>query len=158
MQFSKRAYQKTGGYGSRRRFLQNLPIRRFRKVMIKTSFQLFLLIKSDAISNIVIKFERVNRRYRALHCLAGLACLIFWFTHHGPRWPISDEKQRETPFFGRNWPPRPMMGDPKNQGCHLSNAPPNNADFLNIFLFFFLKKCDFSAFSRILSVSLKIRA
>ena len=88
--------------------------------MIETSFQLFLLIK----------FERVNRRYRALHCLAGLAPLIFWFTHHGPRWPISAEKRREALFFGRNWPPGPMMGDPKNQGCHLINAPPNNADFL----------------------------
>jgi len=98
--------------------------------MIKTSFQLFFLIKSDVISNIVIKFERVNRRYRVLHCLAGFACLIFWFTHHGPRWPISVEKQREAPFFGRNWPPGPMMGDPKNQACHFLNAPPNNADFL----------------------------
>ena len=67
--------------------------------------------------SILIKFERVNRMHRALHCLAGLACLIFWFTHHGPRWPISVEKQREASFFGRNWPPGPMMGDPKNQGC-----------------------------------------
>jgi len=37
------------------------------------------------------------------------------------------------PFFGRNWPPGPMMGDPKNQGCHFLNAPPNNADFLIFF-------------------------
>ena len=79
---------------------------------------------------ILIKFQSVNRKYRALNCLAGLACLIFWFTHHGPRWPISVEKQREAPFFGRNWPPGPMMGDPKNQACHFLNAPPNNADFL----------------------------
>jgi len=83
--------------------------------------------------SILIKFERGNRGYHAFHCLAGLACLIFWFTHHGPRWPISAEKRREALFFGRNWPPGPMMGESKNQACHLNNAPPNNAGFKRFF-------------------------
>ena len=50
-------------------------------------------------------------------CIKKMACLIFWITHHGPRWPISAEKRRLAPFFDRNWPPGPMMGDPKNQAC-----------------------------------------
>ena len=35
--------------------------------------------------SILIKFERVNRRYRALNSLAGFACLIFWMTQYEPR-------------------------------------------------------------------------
>ena len=30
--------------------------------------------------SILIKFERGNRRYRALNSLAGFACLVFWIT------------------------------------------------------------------------------
>ena len=103
-------------------------------------------------SYIHIKFERGNRRYRALNSLAGFACLVFWITHHGPRWPISVEKRRFAPFFGRNWPPGPMMGDPKNQACDLSNAPPNYSDFWR----FFVKFAQFGAAFHTLKLTFRV--
>ena len=68
-------------------------------------------------------------------CIKKMACLIFWITHHGPRWPISAEKRRLAPFFDRNWPPGPMMGEPKNQACETRQTMQNTIPSVHPFKF-----------------------
>ena len=59
------------------RFLQNLAIRRLRKVMIKTSFQLFLLIKSANFRYFFNK-EIENKMYRNASFPVRIWRLFMW--------------------------------------------------------------------------------
>ena len=68
-------------------------------------------------------------------CIKKMACLIFCFTHHGPRWAISAEKWRFAPFFGRNWLPGPMMGETKNQACETRQTMQNTIPSVHPFKF-----------------------
>jgi len=82
---------------------------------------------SANLRSILISFERGNTKFTVPNCLAGYACLIFFFSHHGtmaPWWPLRGPPGRHCA----------MMGEKNNQACEFLNTPPNNGAIGAIFL------------------------